>query len=86
MTQLCPIAIMLNGTVKNCLLSIGKDGYFKVWDLSNLLCIGVVGMIGEALTMHVNSDHQLIYVGMDNEKVNIIKLHSQGKRLKGQME
>lgn len=58
------------------ILSVGKDGFFKVWQAETKLCISVIStQATEALCMAYNIDRSLIYVGTNKEDLLVIKIH-----------
>lgn len=41
-TQVIATSIILKGRPVPVILSIGKDGFFRVWDMKNIICIASI--------------------------------------------
>jgi WD40 repeat protein len=41
-TQVLVTNILVKGNPTNVILSIGKDGFFRVWDLNTCLCLTAI--------------------------------------------
>lgn len=62
--------IMYNGKPITAILSIGKDGFLRVWNLENQLCLAVVCLqVTEAYSLYVDSDRKIAYIGTNKEDI-----------------
>lgn len=63
-TQILPANIIIRGKPTPVILSVGKDGFFRVWDLTTCLCLTALScQVTEVYCMHYDSTRALVYIG-----------------------
>ena len=67
---------MYQGKPATVIFSTGKDGFFKIWNVDNRLCLGVIATSGtEATSFAYSSIRSMIFVGTNKEDLTLIKLN-----------
>ena len=60
----------------NVILSLGKDGFFKIWNAESLLCMHAVStQTTEAFSMIFQYEKNLVYIGTNREDMPVIKIN-----------
>ena len=61
---------MYKGKPITAILSIGKDGFLRVWNMNNLICLSAIScQVTEAYCMLVNQQKSLVYIGTNKEDI-----------------
>ena len=61
---------MYKGALMTVILSVGKDGFIRVWNLSNLLCLAALScQVTEVYCLHVDRVRNIVYVGTNKEDI-----------------
>lgn len=69
-TQVATIQILYKGKPITAILSVGKDGFLRVWNLNNLLCLSALScQVTEAYCMLVNRQKSIVYIGTNKEDI-----------------
>lgn len=71
--------IMHKGNPTTVVLSVGKDGFLRVWNLNNRLCLCALScQVTEAYCLHVDESKQVVYVGTNKEDVVEVEFPEDG--------
>lgn len=63
-TQILTTSLLIKGKPTSVILSVGKDGFFRVWDLRTCLCLAALScQVTEAYCMHLDTHRNVVYVG-----------------------
>lgn len=73
-TQIVSTTIMVRGKPTPVVLSVGKDGFFRVWDLNTCLCLTALScQVTEVYSMYYDSTRALAYIGTNKEEIVTIE-------------
>lgn len=63
-TQITTANIIIKGKPTPVIFSVGKDGFFRVWDLNTCLCLTALScQVTEVYSMYYDQTRALAYIG-----------------------
>lgn len=63
-TQILATNILIGGKPTPVILSVGKDGFFRVWDMRNSLCYASIScQVTEIYCMYLDPYRNIVYIG-----------------------
>lgn len=75
-TQIIYKSIIINNKPQNIIFSLGKDGFFKIWNADSLLCINAISTnTTEAFSMVYYQEKGLVYIGTNKEDIPILRIN-----------
>lgn len=75
-TQIACTSILVKGKPTPVVVSVGKDGFLRVWDMNSQLCLCSLScQVTEIYSMYLDTNRNVIYVGTNKEDITIVEFN-----------
>lgn len=72
-TQIAATSILHRGKPTPVIISVGKDGFLRVWDMKNCLCLASLScQVTEIYCMYLDPLRNIVYVGTNKEDIVVV--------------
>jgi putative ubiquitin-RnfH superfamily antitoxin RatB of RatAB toxin-antitoxin module len=69
-TQVLAVTLDIGGKPTAVVMSVGKDGFFRLWDMNSCSCLAALScQVTEAYCIYFEPQRNVVYVGTNKEEI-----------------